>query len=68
MIEGPDARLARLILALGAQGVTDPQVLSAIERTPRDIFTQEIFKDRSWETRPCPSNAARLSASPTSSA
>ena len=64
MIEGPDARLARLILALGAQGVTDPQVLSAIERTPRDIFTQEIFKDRSWENQALPIECGQTISQP----
>ncbi len=35
--------------ALRAQGVTDPAVLSAIEKTPRDLFTPDLFKERSWE-------------------
>lgn len=49
-----DTRIARLILALRTQGVTDPAVLAAMERTPRDLFTPELFKDRSWEDSALP--------------
>ncbi|MGI9169386.1 MAG: protein-L-isoaspartate(D-aspartate) O-methyltransferase [Caulobacteraceae bacterium] len=49
-----DTRLARLVLGLRSQGVTDPAVLAAIERTPRDLFTPELFKDRSWEDSALP--------------
>ena len=31
-----ETQLARLVLALRSQGVTDPAVLAAIERTPRE--------------------------------
>ena len=50
----PDTRVARLVLALRTQGVTDPAVLSAMERTPRDLFTPELFKERSWEDSALP--------------
>ena len=50
----PQTRLARLVLALRSQGVTDPGVLSAIEKTPRDIFTPELFRDRAWEDSALP--------------
>ncbi|HEY3800476.1 MAG TPA: protein-L-isoaspartate(D-aspartate) O-methyltransferase [Caulobacteraceae bacterium] len=46
--------VAKLMLALREQGVTDPQVLAAIERTPRDLFTPDLFKDRSWEDSALP--------------
>jgi len=49
-----DTRLARLVLGLRSQGVTDPAVLSAIERTPRELFTPELFKERSWEDSALP--------------
>ena len=42
------------MLALRSQGVTDPAVLAAIERTPRDLFTPELFKERSWEDSALP--------------
>jgi murein DD-endopeptidase MepM/ murein hydrolase activator NlpD len=47
-------RLAKLILGLRSQGVTDPAVLAAIERTPRDLFTPELFKERAWEDSALP--------------
>jgi len=54
---GPDERetqLAKLILGLRSQGVTDPAVLTAIEKTPRELFTPDLFKERSWEDSALP--------------
>jgi protein-L-isoaspartate(D-aspartate) O-methyltransferase len=50
----PETRTARLILALRSQGVTDPKVLGAIEKVPRDLFVPELFQDRSWEDSALP--------------
>jgi protein-L-isoaspartate(D-aspartate) O-methyltransferase len=50
----PATRLAKLVLALRSQGVTDPAVLGAIEKTPRDLFTPDLFRDRSWEDQALP--------------
>lgn len=52
--ETSETLLARLILSLRSQGVTDPAVLAAIESTPRDIFTPDLFKERSWEDSALP--------------
>jgi protein-L-isoaspartate(D-aspartate) O-methyltransferase len=52
--ETPDERLAKLVLSLREQGVTDPATLEAIEGTPRDLFTEDLFKDRSWEDQALP--------------
>ncbi len=49
-----ETKRARLVLGLRSQGVSDPAVLAAIERTPRDLFTPDLFKDRSWEDSPLP--------------
>lgn len=49
-----ETRLARLILSLRSQGVSDPKVLAAIESTPRDIFTPELFQERAWEDSALP--------------
>ena len=51
---GLDPQLAQLVLTLRTQGVTDHAVLSAIERTPRDLFTPALFKERSWEDSALP--------------
>jgi protein-L-isoaspartate(D-aspartate) O-methyltransferase len=50
----PETRMAKLILSLRSQGVTDPKVLNAIEKTPRDLFVPELFQDRSWEDSALP--------------
>jgi protein-L-isoaspartate(D-aspartate) O-methyltransferase len=52
--EAHETQVARLILALRSQGVTDPAVLNAIEKTPRELFTPDLFKDRSWEDSALP--------------
>src|SRR5580704_7726362 len=52
--EPHETQVARLILALRSQGVTDPQVLNAIEKTPRELFTPDLFKERSWEDSALP--------------
>jgi protein-L-isoaspartate(D-aspartate) O-methyltransferase len=41
--------LMRLIFALRQRGVTDPRVLDAIEKTPRQLFVDRAFRDRAWE-------------------
>jgi protein-L-isoaspartate(D-aspartate) O-methyltransferase len=50
----PETRKARLILGLRSQGVSEPKVLDAIERTPRELFTPELFKERAWEDSALP--------------
>ncbi len=50
----PQTRMARLILALRSQGVTDPRVLEAIEKTPRELFTPDLFKERAFEDSALP--------------
>jgi protein-L-isoaspartate(D-aspartate) O-methyltransferase len=52
--ETHETQVARLILALRSQGITDPAVLGAIERIPRDLFTPELFRERSWEDSALP--------------
>jgi protein-L-isoaspartate(D-aspartate) O-methyltransferase len=52
--ETPQTRLARLVLGLRSQGVTDPKVLTAIERTPRDLFVPDLFRERSFEDSALP--------------
>ena len=50
----PETRMARLVLGLRSGGVSDPKVLSAIEKTPRDLFVPELFQERSWEDSALP--------------
>ena len=50
----PAARKIRLILMLRQPGVTDPRVLSAMERLPREMFVPEIFQDQAYENTALP--------------
>jgi protein-L-isoaspartate(D-aspartate) O-methyltransferase len=50
----PQTQRARLILALRSQGVSDGAVLAAMEQTPRDLFTPQLFQDRAWEDSALP--------------
>jgi protein-L-isoaspartate(D-aspartate) O-methyltransferase len=54
MAAAPDERLAKLVSSLREQGVADPATLDAIEQTPRDLFTEELFKERSFEDQALP--------------
>lgn len=48
------ANAIRLIMALRRNGVTDTQVLSAIERMPRDFFVPKNFHDKAYEDTALP--------------
>jgi protein-L-isoaspartate(D-aspartate) O-methyltransferase len=50
----PETRKARLILALRSQGVSEAKVLDALERTPRELFTPQLFQERAWEDSALP--------------
>jgi protein-L-isoaspartate(D-aspartate) O-methyltransferase len=52
--ESAETKLARLILSLRSQGVSDARVIGAIESTPRDIFTPDLFQERAWEDSALP--------------
>jgi protein-L-isoaspartate(D-aspartate) O-methyltransferase len=50
----PETQRARLILSLRSQGVSDSAVLTALEHTPRDLFTPKLFQERAWEDSALP--------------
>ncbi len=50
----PDPRLINLLMALRKQGVTDARVLSAIERTPRDVFVEQPFEHAAYDNSALP--------------
>ena len=52
--ESAETRLARLILSLRSQGVTDPKVLEAVEKTPRALFVPDLIQERTWEDSALP--------------
>lgn len=61
--ETPEA-LKRLLEGLQRQGVTDLGVLAAIEKTPRDLFTPDLFKDRAWEDSALPITCGQTISQP----
>ena len=50
----PNESLAKLVMALRGQGVSDAKVLHAIEATPRELFTPDLFKERAFEDSALP--------------
>ena len=50
----PDSRKIRMLLDLRGGGVTDRRVLSAMERTPREIFVPEQFRDKAYDNLALP--------------
>ncbi len=52
MIE--DARKAQLVMALRNQGIRDIRVLEAIEKVPRALFVDEVFRERAWDDNALP--------------
>lgn len=49
-----DTRAISLIMALRGQGITDSRVLSAIERTPRELFVDEPFEASAYDNSALP--------------
>ena len=49
-----ETKKIRLILALRQSGITNTQILAAMERVPRDRFVPEAFRDRAYEDTALP--------------
>ena len=60
----PNLHVLQLLMELRRQGVTDSDVLSAIETTPRDLFVPEIFQDRAYENVALPVEAGQTISQP----
>ncbi len=54
MATDPDPRRIRLIMELRGQGIDDPRVLDAIERTPRDLFVDERLEYAAYNNSALP--------------
>ena len=48
-ISSHDKKVCHLILKLREQGITEVNVLDAIERVPREIFVPQAIRDRAYE-------------------
>ncbi len=60
----PNHRI-RLLMELRASGITDTEVLSAIERVPREIFTAPQFRDQAYENTALPIGHGQTLSQPT---
>jgi protein-L-isoaspartate(D-aspartate) O-methyltransferase len=47
-------RRMQFVFALRSHGVTNPEVLKAMEATPRDAFLEGIFRERAYDDTPLP--------------
>ena len=49
-----ESRKIRLVMELRTAGITDTQVLAAVERTPRELFVPQTFLDKSYHNQTLP--------------
>ena len=49
-----ETKKIRLILALRQGGITNTEILAAMERVPRELFVPEAFRDRAYEDTALP--------------
>jgi len=59
-----DIRKIRLLMELRKQGVSDTNVLSAMERVPRQLFVPEAFQDQAYENIALPIGAGQTISQP----
>ena len=59
-----DVRVIQLLMNLRRQGVTDTDVLSAMEQTPREVFVPEMFRDRSFDNTALPIDCGQTISQP----
>lgn len=52
--EAPDASVIALLMSLRSRGIRDTRVLSAIEKTPRDLFVDEAYAAEAFSDRSLP--------------
>jgi protein-L-isoaspartate(D-aspartate) O-methyltransferase len=49
-----DPRQIQLLMELRGQGITDPRVLDAMEKTPREVFVDEPLEYAAWNNTALP--------------
>ena len=59
-----DTRTIQLIMALRSKGIRDAQVLSAIERIPRDLFVSQAFTGQAFEDTALPIECGQTISQP----
>ncbi len=59
-----EANKIRLIMELRKQGITDKQVLGAVERVPRELFVPEALRSEAYENLPLPISQGQTISQP----
>lgn len=59
-----DTQKIRLIMTLRQQGITDTDVLSAMEKVPRELFVTEQFLDQAYENTALPIGSGQTISQP----
>jgi protein-L-isoaspartate(D-aspartate) O-methyltransferase len=59
-----DVRMIQLLMELRRQGITDTDVLSAMETTPRELFVPRVFQDRAYDNTALPIDAGQSISQP----
>ena len=59
-----EANRIRLIMELRKQGITQPDVLGAIERVPREAFVPDTFRDQAYENMALPIGSGQTISQP----
>jgi protein-L-isoaspartate(D-aspartate) O-methyltransferase len=59
-----EANRIRLIMELRGDGITDPRVLGAIERVPREAFVPDTFRDQAYENTALPIGSGQTISQP----
>ena len=59
-----EANRIRLIMELRKQGITQSDVLGAIERVPREVFVHETFFDQAYENMALPIGSGQTISQP----
>ena len=57
-------RVVRLLMELRQEGIRDTAVLSAIERTPREVFVPETLLDQAYENTALPIESGQTISQP----
>lgn len=58
-------RRMAFVFGLRSRGVTNPDVLTAMEATPRDAFIEGVFRERAYEDTPLPIACGQTISQPT---
>lgn len=62
--QGIDTRKIELVMTLRRRGISDPRILSAIERTPRDVFVPQQFGEQAYEDHALPIECGQTISQP----